>query len=273
VTGEPSCSSAAVPERVEGGSALTTIWLPDAELVPVPLVLEERVTLGPQQAGSSVLPDRVSVGRPSCQALDASSVDEDARPFLGRRADHEYYLVGLTCSFMHDVNAPFLTAWLQLSLSLTDDGPDATTGHDEATAWSLAPTVLFEPMDVSQTSELDAELKLTGFAGISTDIGVGGKRETEAHFVRKEIFLEGLGEGSSKPVWAFTKTAVSDIRGPFRLRAVTEIPYGRSAAGVVTVGASLGRKLMGLSYSSPLKNVPPARHLVIGAAPGNHQQR
>jgi hypothetical protein len=53
---------------------------------------------------------------------------------------------------------------------------------------------------------------------------------------------------------------------------VAEIPYGCSAAGVVTVGASLGHKLLGLSYSSPLKNIPPARHLIIGATPGHYQQ-
>jgi hypothetical protein len=218
----------------------------DVELEP-----EDRVTLGVPVDLSDVPRKRIALARPLVQPMDVSAVDADTRPFLQAAVGREFYLVRLGCSFRHDVQQPFISAWLQADLRLGDDSPDGI-----ASAWSLYPVSLSDPAEMTREVEIDPSLKLTGVAGVSVDVGVSGKRSTQARYTSSMIFLEGLGAGTSSPAWSFTRTDAHEIRGEFWLSFVAEVSAGHGAEGVVSAGATIRKRTLRRSYVVALKDRP-----------------
>lgn len=240
---------------------MTRIYLPAEDFQDVALEPEDRVTLGAPTDPADVPLSRIALSRPLVRRMDVSAVDEDTRPFLEGNADREYYLVGLGCSFKHDDREPFISAWLQVDLRLLDDDPGGIVS-----AWSLQPEQLSDPAEMTRDVELDPSLKLTGIAGVAVDVGVSGKKATEAHFTRSLIFLEGLGIGTPSPSWSFTKTDAHEIRGPFRLRFVAELSAGRSADGIISAGATIKKRMLGRSYVAPLTGRPDLERVRLDSA-------
>lgn len=238
---------------------MTTFDLPQQELIPLGLELEERQTLGLRERAPVDAPGRIALGRPQCIALDEKTVDRDAQRFLKTRDAHAYYLVALTCSFQQDLQRPLETAWLKFDLRLTGGAPGL-----EVVAWSLEPAILYKTIKVTRTVKLDASLKLTGIGPVPAEVGPSASRETHEEYERQAVFLEALGEGTSSAAWSFTRTPVAEIGGPFHLRLVAELPKAAQAIGTLNVGASIRQRAIGIfSYTANLQELPAARLLNI----------
>lgn len=240
---------------------MSRIYLPDEEFHDVELEPEDRVTLGTSVDPSSVPRKRIALARPLVRRMDVSVVDADTRPFLEAAVDREYYLVRLGCSFRHDSQEPFTSAWLEADLRPGDDNPDGVVS-----AWSLYPVSQSDPAEMTRQVEIDPSLKLTGVAGVSVDVGVSGKKSTQANYTSSMVFLEGLGAGTSSPAWSFTRTDAHEIRGEFWLNFVAEVSAGHSAEGVISAGATIQRRTLGRSYVVSLKDRPNLARLRLDPA-------
>jgi hypothetical protein len=241
---------------------VTRLLLPDQEVHDIVLEPEERVTLGPGAGSAPLAAGRIQLARPVALRIDVNAVDADTRPFLEQNSHREYYLVGLGCSFRHDQAQPLVSAWLQVELGLV--GGDS---GGIVSAWSLQPEQLAAAAEVTNGVELDPTLKLKPLGALGLDVGVSGKKTTQAQFSRGLIFLEGLGAGTASPAWSFTRTDAQEIRGAFRLRFVAELSEGRAAEALVSVGATIETKgRLGRSYVAHLTDVPELAHIHLGAA-------
>jgi hypothetical protein len=238
---------------------VTELQLAEPELHPVTLQIEERETLGLRGSSPPGTPDRVAIGKPQCIALDRAAVDWRGRRFLKAHADASYYLLAFDCSFRHDRESPLETAWLQVDLGIPQSEDGGT-----ATAWSLEPLLQYNPISVSRTVNLSAMLKFVGPGGLA-EIGPSASREKVETYEQQAVFLEGLGEGTSSPAWAFTRTPLVEIRGPFHFRLVAEVTRAARAEGVVSCGATIKHSLLGgiFSYSANLDDVPSVRIVSI----------
>ncbi|HEX8741569.1 MAG TPA: hypothetical protein VF712_00405 [Thermoleophilaceae bacterium] len=244
----------------------TTIELDDAAPEPVPLAVEQRVTLGavPPPAGApdgpSALNDRIALGRPVCRALDPATLEGDAVEFLEGRPDSAFWLLALTCSFRAVDHEPIERAWLEVRLTTV-----RPQGSDEPVAWSLEPRALSDPVQISRTAKLDAGLKLISEV-VPIEFGPSVSQERTHEYSMQVPYVEAHREGTARPSWIFSRTPVTEVRGVHRLRAVVELPAGGAGRAEVDAGATLRLKRFGLiPYRAELDDVPDQREVLLGA--------
>ncbi len=231
---------------------MTEIRLDDPELAAVPLVADSRTTLGGRGTEAPDEPDdRISLGRPVCVALPPDLVDADAQVFLQGRPQSQFCLLALTCSFRADDDAPIERAWIEVRLET-----QAPEGSDAPIAWSMEPLSVSDPMHVEETAKLDASLKLTTPL-VPVELGPSVGREKKVVIDRPLPWVEAHREGTSRPSWIFSRTAIVDVRGPHRLRTVVELPAGATGQAEISAGASLRLKALGLiPYRARLDRLP-----------------
>jgi hypothetical protein len=231
-------------------------------LVPIALQVDRRVTLGGRAAlgAPQELSERIAIGRPQCAALDVDTVDTEARPFLEKRKDSVFWLLGLTCSFLALEDAPIDRAWLQVRL---ESIPSEETA--EPLAWSMEPLSLTDPVQIAQSAKLSASLKLMSEL-VPVEVGPSTERGKTSEYTRKVPYVEAHSEGTAKPSWIFTRTKITEVRGVHRMRAVVEMPISRATRAEVSVGATLKLKKFGLiSYKSELADLPEHQTVTFGA--------
>jgi hypothetical protein len=249
---------------------MTTLDLPEPELLSISLDPEQRVTLGaPVVVGPQT--ERVSLGRPVCQPVALETVDADTKPFLTGRPDSIFSLLGLVVSFAYDKANPLESAWVDVALR-RQAPPDAP----EPVAWSMLPMSEADPVNVTKKATFDASLKLKG-QPLPIDIGPSTGRQNDRSYTQHAVSVEAFGEGTSTVRWAFFATEVSPIRGTYRLLLIVETAGGSSGRAEISVGATIRlqrRKLF--RFRAALDNVPdvaviavPAIAPVPTAAPAN----
>jgi len=234
-----------------------TLPMPDPERVP--MLLEKRQTLGAAKDAPDELSDRIAIGRPNGVPIDAAALEPDARRFLENRPGSAFWLLGLTCSFLAEDEAPLERAWLEVRLHAEEPASGA-----EPIAWSMEPLSLSKPREVSDVFKLDASLKLTT-PGFPVEIGPSAAREKTVTAEEQLPYLEAHREGTARPSWIFTRTALTEIRGVHRLSAVIELPAGTRARAEVSAGATVKLKLLGLiSYRAKLDELPQHQTVALG---------
>lgn len=225
---------------------MTTIRLPDPDLLAVPLEPFERVVLGGGESAQTQH-GRLSLGRPSCYPLDLATVDDDGARFLRSRPASRFYLLELTSSFVADDENPLVSAWVDVGLAAVDP-PDATA----PVAWSMSPVSPADAVKVTRTVTLGASLKLT-LPLIPVDAGPSAERSREESFEVQDVALEALHEGTARPTWRFSPTVSRQIRGKHDLRLVVEMPATGTARAEVSVGATIRlRRFKVLRYPATL---------------------
>ena len=129
--------------------------LPESDLQPLILEVDRRITLGHESPAPDEQLDRVSLGRPVCRRLDHSPADVVTQTFLRERGS-VFWLLALTCSFRAIDDEPMESAWVEVQLRTTwpPSGP-------EPTAWSMEPSLQYDPVEISRVVKLDSSLKLT----------------------------------------------------------------------------------------------------------------
>lgn len=201
----------------------------------IPLPLELRTVKGAPTTAPPRLDDRVILGDPAALRLtpEAVSGDTDLRAFvMAERARACYWLVQFTCTFEHDDDVPFATAWIQLNLG-TEGGT--------AIAHSM------EPARLAQARTISWSAKLVVPCVLQPEVGIGGDRTTE------EVFCEASREGTAQPSWKYFRTS-SLIRGLQRMRLVVRTPSESGLSATVRIGATASHQRFGhrsLSYDMP----------------------
>ena len=236
---------------------MTTIDLPDPDLVPVALRPHERVTLGNGEEAEAAY-GRVALGVPTVQPLTQDRLDEDAQHFLASRSSSRFVLLTLTASFTFDESQPFETAWVDVRIA-----PAGEASETAPVAWSMRPVTEADPTGVVRTVTVDASLKLS-FPGVPVEAGPSASRAQQETFQRPWIKIEALGEGTSSPRWVFYRTDASDIRGMHRLCLVLDIPSAVTARAEVSVGATLRlRRFKVFRYTAALQNIPDVASVLL----------
>lgn len=237
---------------------MTEFTLDDTPLEPVVLTLDERVTAGAARQAPDKQSDRVSLGKPRCRPLTADALDPDGRAFLAQNPGSSYWLLDLLCSFRMVDKAPITHAWLEVAITPIPDGASAPT------AWSMEPLALSDPVQISQVVKLDDSLKLTSPV-VPLDVGVGRTVTTTTDIEKQVPYVEAYRDGTSQPSWWFKRTVVTEVSGVHRLRMVVELPAGAGARAVVSAGATLQLKVLGLfSYRTGLDDLPDDLSLQFG---------
>jgi hypothetical protein len=237
---------------------MTEFTLEDTPLEPVALTLERRVTAGTAKQAPDKQSDRVSLGTPRCRPLTADALDPDGRVFLAQNPGSSYWLLDLLCSFRMVNEAPITHAWLEVALTPLPDGTS------DPTAWSMEPLTLSDPVKISQVVTLDGSLKLTSPV-VPLDIGVARTGTTTTEIEKKVPYVEAYREGTPRPSWWFTRTVVTEVSGVHRLRTVVELPAGAGARAVVSAGATVKLKRLGVfSYRTGLDDLPDDLSLQFG---------
>jgi hypothetical protein len=230
---------------------VTTIDLPDGQFVPLQLLRDQRVTLGGTHGDVPEELDRISLGRPVVRPLNLTTVDEGTRSYITDRPGARFLMLALTCSFRADVEEPLEKAWIEAAMRIIT--PDYAT---EPIAWSLEPQMLTDEVTVSRTVRLDGMLKLTSEV-VPIQAGPGASRETKTEFRRQQPYVEAYREGTARPAWIFTRTAIAEIRGIHRMRAVVELPSTAVGEATVGVGATVRYRVAGpITYRARLDHLP-----------------
>ena len=238
---------------------MTELKIADTALLPVTLTLDRRMTLGPMADAPGQQDDRISLGRPAVVPLDMSTVDTDARAFLEGRPSSKFFLLALTCSFRVVHDKPIEQAWIQVQLSTLQPA-----GCDDPTAWSMEPLSLTSSLRISETTKVDASLKLTSpLVPVEAGPSMAGEK-TEAYQVSIP-FVEAYREGTSRPAWIFSRTKITEVRGVHRLRTVIDLPAGATGRAEVSAGATLRLKRLGLiPYKALLDQMPERKVVQLG---------
>ena len=238
---------------------MTEFTLEDTPLEPVALTLDERVTAGAARQAPDKQSDRVSLGKPRCRPLTADALDPAGRVFLAQNPGSSYWLLDLLCSFRMVDKAPITHAWIEVAITpLLPDGASAPT------AWSMEPLALSDPVKISQVVTVDGSLKLTSPV-VPLDIGVGRTGTTTTEVEKKVPYVEAYREGTPRPSWWFQRTVVTEVSGVHRLRTVVELPAGAGARAVVSAGAEMKLKRLGMfSYRTGLDDLPDDLSLQFG---------
>lgn len=227
---------------------MTTIDVPEAKLVSLTLLPEHRETLGAVE-DVRAQPDRVSIGGPVCVPLDAATVDDDAKVFLGKNPGSAYFLLALAASFTPDDVNPLVSAWVDVTMRTSEPA-----GAPEPVAWSMKPLSAADPVSVSRKVSFNGSLKLT--AG-PMDIGPGAGTEQVISYSRSAISVEALREGTSRPQWRFYTTEVSQIRGVHHLFLIAQTGVASKGMADVSIGATVQlRRLKIFRYSAALEDLP-----------------
>jgi hypothetical protein len=203
-----------------------------------PMSLELRTTRGRSTTNDAPLHlnDRVVLGEPAVRRLTPETVfgDDELRAFLTAEAGHTtYWLVAFTCTFEHDDELPFATAWLQLNLA-----SDGTT----AVAHSMEPVKLANDRTLSWSAKLTAQCTL-----VQPEIGISGEH------TREEVFCEASREGTAQPTWKYFRTS-RPIRGLQRMHLVARAPVAGGLSVTVRLGATASHERFGLkplTYEMP----------------------
>jgi hypothetical protein len=227
---------------------MTIIDVPEAGLVPVTLLPEQRETLGTAE-DLRAQQDRISLGRPVCLPLDAATVDDDAKVFLGKNPGSAFFMLTLTASFTPDEENPLMSAWVDVTMSTAEPA-----GAPEPVAWSMKPLSAGDPVSVSRKVSFNGSLKFAvGPVGIGPDAG----SEHVVSYDRSAISLEALREGTSRPQWRFYSTEVGQIRGVHHLFLIAQTPTASKGMADVSVGATVQlRRLKVFRYSAVLDHLP-----------------
>jgi hypothetical protein len=238
---------------------LTTLDLPEPDLLSVRLDPEQRVTLGAGVAISAE-PDRVCLGRPVCLPVDLDTVDTDTKLFLTGRPASVFSLLALTVSFAYEQDNPLESAWVDVALR-------GQAPADELTAWSMQPQSEADPVNVVKKATFDASLKLKSPL-LPADIGPSVSREGDRSYTERAVSVEAEREGSNAPRWKFFATDVSPIRGTHRLQLIVETASGTSGWAEISIGATirLRRKRL-FRFRAALDNVPEVAVVAVPAAP------
>jgi len=240
---------------------MTTLDLPEPELLSVLLEPEQRVTLGRGTVVAAEA-DRVCLGRPVCQPVDLDAVDADTKPFLGGHPASTFSLLALTVSFAYDEDNPLGSAWVDVALRR-----EAPAGAPEPVARSMQPLSEADPVNVAKKATFDASLKLKSSV-LPANIGPSIGRENDRSYTQRAVSLEAHGEGSSAARWEFFATDVSPIRGTHRLLLIVETASGSSGRAEIGAGATilLRRKRLFL-FRAKLDQVPEVAVVALPAAP------
>lgn len=213
--------------------------LPEPTWHELALEPETVTTKGAPSAPAERLEGWISLGQPVSVPVTLESVADDAelRQFLtAHRAEFKFYLVHLACTFRPAAGEKFANAWLEVKLAREDSTPEPLP-----IAWSMEPHRLEKAVEFSRTVKLGASLKLAGLV-----TGPEASVEEQKKWTDAEIFLEALNELQSDPVWEFTMTKSTEIRGLHRLAMVVRVPREAPAQGHVSLSASVQRKRLGL---------------------------
>lgn len=238
---------------------MTELKIADTTLLPVTLSLDRRTTLGPMADAPGQQDDRISLGRPTVVPLDVSTVDADTRVFLEGRPSSTFLLLALTCSFRVVNDEPIEQAWIQVQLSTLQP-----VGCDDPTAWSMEPLSLTSPLRISETTRVDASLKLTSPL-VPVEAGPSAAGEKTEAFQVSVPFVEAYREGTSRPAWIFSRTKITEVRGVHRLRTVIDLPAGATGRAEVSAGATLRLKKLGLiPYKALLDQLPERKVIQLG---------
>jgi len=234
---------------------MTTIDVPEVELVSLTLIPEHRETLGAAEEVRAQ-PDRVSIGRPVCVPLDAATVDDDAKVFLGKNPGSAYFLVALAASFTPDDENPLVSAWVDVTMSTSEP-----LGAPEPVAWSMKPLSAADPVSISRKVSFNGSLKLT--AG-PMDIGPAAGTEEVISYARSAISMEALREGTSRPQWRFYTTEIGQIRGVHHLLLIAQTEVASKGIADVSIGATVRlRRLKIFRYSAALEHLPDVARLTF----------
>lgn len=240
---------------------MTTLDLPDPELLSVRLDPEQRQTLG---TVVTVTPQdgRVLLGLPVCQPVGPDNVDADTKPFLTQRPDSVFSLLELVVSFTYDEDNPLESAWVNVTL-----WRQTPPGAPEPVAWSMQPLSEADPVNVTKKATFDASLKLKA-QPLPVDIGPSVSREGDRSYTQRAVSVEAFGQRKSAAGWRFFKTEVSPIRGTHRLLLFVETASGSSGRAEISAGATIRlrrRKLFG--FRAALDQVPEIAAIAIPATP------
>jgi hypothetical protein len=238
---------------------MTTLQFSDPELVPVNLQLVDRPTLGAAKSPPRQQLERISIGRPTIQRLDRSTLDTDTWRSLEQAPNSTFWLLLLTCSFRAISSAPFETSWLQLTLQTL-----RPAGAIEPIALSMEPETFSDDVQLSKEIKLDASLKLKS-PHIPLEVGPRIAGKTTKTITRHEPYVRAHGERTAKPSWMFYRTASIEIGGIHRLRTVVEMPAEAVGQAEISAGATLRLKALGLiPYRADLNELPEQRLVQIG---------
>jgi hypothetical protein len=227
---------------------MTTIDVPEAELVSLTLLPHHRETLGTAE-DIRAQPDRVSIGRPVCVPLDAATVDDDAKVFLGEHQGSAYFLLALTASFTPDEENPLVSAWVDVTMSTSEP-----VGAPEPVAWSMKPLSAADPVTISRKVSFNGSLKLT--VG-PMDIGPDAGSERVTSYARSAISVEALREGTNRPQWRFYTTEIGQVRGVHHLFLIAQTAAMSKGVADVSIGATVQlHRLKIFRYSAALEHLP-----------------
>ena len=229
---------------------MTTIDLPEPDLIAVPLSPHRRDVLGPAgKVGEET--GRLALGLPVLTPLTLETIDEEARAFLRSRSNSRFTMLTLTTSFASDEDNPFESAWVDVKISCPRSlGPAAPV------AWSMRPRSEADVSTVVRKVSIDASLKLS-MPGIPVEAGPHAGREKNETFNRQIIKVEALREGTSDPRWEFFPTETTEIRGVHRLCMIIDIPVTETGLAEVSLGATIRiRRMKIFRYSAALTDVP-----------------
>jgi hypothetical protein len=240
---------------------MTTLDLPEPELLSVRLDPEQRETLGTAVVVNPEA-DRVSLGRPVCQPVAPDTVDADTKPFLTGRPDSVFSLLGLVVGFAYDEDNPLESAWVDVALR-----GQAPADAPEPVAWSMLPLSEANPVNVAKKATFDASLKFKG-QPLPVDIGPSIGHENDWSYTQRAVSVEAFGEGTSAARWTFFATEISPIRGTHRLLLFVETASGSSGQAEISVGATirLRRKKL-FRFRAALDKVPEVAVIAIPAMP------
>lgn len=223
---------------------MTTLELPNTELMDVDLLPTQRRTLGAREVLESQR-GRLAVGWPTLIPLDTATLDESGRAYLAGRPDSNFFLLNLNASFALDTNNPLESAWVEIVLSA--DAPAVAP-----VAWSMTPLSAEDSAKQTKTVTLDATLKFKAF-GI--EAGPSAKSERTTTSTKKEVSLEALFEGTSKPTWRLYATPSTAIHGLHRLSLVVDSQAGSAGSARVGIGATIRlKRLKVFRYSADLRD-------------------
>jgi len=219
---------------------MLNIQLPDVPWRDTVLEFEPRVTRGNhigQPPPGERLAGRMRIGGPVCIPITLEWVGDDQelrRMLMAEAHDYNYSLVHLASTFQPQEDETFDKAWVQIQLECVDGGDIPMP-----IAWSMTPAKISQPVTFSTGVSVGASLKFVHIDG-----------SFERNLERDAIFLEALNELRYDPVWEFSRTAKSDLRGSQRLVMVVRAPKAATVRGHLHLKATIikHRFLKAFSY-------------------------
>lgn len=173
----------------------------------------------------------VTIAMPRSYALTDEALADypDLMHYVKERGDLQFHVVHLGCSLDPDSEEPFE----RVDLKATLIGPKGQTKLP--VVWSMTP--LEATKEWKYTKEASLGAKLT-FGPLEVEAGGGGGVEIPI----EEMFIQGLGEGTSRPYWVLRDVPQRELSGTFRMSMVVESPRETRVEGQVTLEVTVRRK-------------------------------